>query len=123
MRRTDADIHYHVKSFAFNHAAQFRLRTTQLVMKSAKCTLAGTGVIILNKTIRDAELGKFAPVIRFHKKTPGISNDLGAQLAHTRQECFNSLQGAQFPMVSEFGCGSKICLCPLALALFRSEFA
>jgi hypothetical protein len=91
---TEADVHCHVKSFTFNHAAQFCLRTTQLVMKSAKCTLAGTGVIILNKTIRDSELGKFASVIRLHEKTPGIRNDLGAQLAHTRQGCFNSLQGA-----------------------------
>lgn len=61
MRGADADIHCHVKSFTFNDAAQFCPGMTELVMKSSKFALAGTGVVVLNKNIRDAEVGKFSP--------------------------------------------------------------
>src|SRR5579859_1578466 len=92
MRRADANIHGHVERFAFDHAAELRLRAIELVMQDAQHALRGSRMVILNENIRDAEFGEFFLVIRFEKTAASVAARFEENLANAGQICVDALE-------------------------------
>ena len=77
LRRTDPDVDCNVQSFSFHHPAQLRLWMSQLVMESAQRSPGGTGMIVLNEAIYDANLSEFCLVVSFQEKTAFVAKHSG----------------------------------------------
>src|ERR1700674_715519 len=74
VRRANSDVYRNVQHFPLNHAAELRLRMTQLVVEAAQRPLCGTRVVVLDENIRDTEVGKLLLVVRLQEKAPRVAD-------------------------------------------------
>jgi hypothetical protein len=97
MWRARSNIQRDIERFAFRDPAEFGLGPVQLIVKAAKCTLGGPGVIILNEKIANADFDVAIAVIRFDERTACITKDSRAEFKHAGQRCFNFLHEFRSP--------------------------
>ena len=95
IRRAMSNIHGDIQRFAFDYAANLGLRMAKLVMKSTQGPLDGTGMIILNKCLRDAEFGELSLMVGLQEKAASIAENRGSQFEHAGKRCQYSLQWIQ----------------------------
>lgn len=81
MRWAEPNIDSYVQGFPLHHAANFSLRVLELVMETVQRSVRRSGVVDLNQGIGDSQLGELCAVVGLHEKTPGVTDDLWAQLA------------------------------------------
>jgi hypothetical protein len=62
----------------------------QLIVKAAKGSAGGGGVIVLKKSVFDAEVYEFGVVVSFEERAARVAMDYGAQLIDTWQGRFDS---------------------------------
>ena len=68
MRRPVSDINHHIKHFALNHTAKLGLRMPDLIVQSTQGVPDGSGVIVLNESVSDSQLGKLCLVIALEEE-------------------------------------------------------
>ena len=96
MRRADTNIDGDVKGFAFDHATEFSLGMIQLIVKAAKRSLGGTGVVVLDEAIVNAETSVLGSLVGFGKKTARVAMNYRTQFKDARKSCLHSLHVSQF---------------------------
>jgi hypothetical protein len=85
LRRTDPYVDCNIQSFSFHHPAQFHLWMPQLVVESAQRSPGGTGMIVLNEAIYDANFSEFRPMVSFQEKTAFVAKHSRPQLKNARE--------------------------------------
>ena len=83
MRRAYADVDSHIQSFAFDDTAELGLRVQQLIVKAAKSSLGGDGVVVLEEGVLDAEACEFGVVVSFKERAARVAMDYRSQLIDT----------------------------------------
>jgi hypothetical protein len=63
----------------------------ELVVETAERPFGGTGVVVLNESIRYTQIRKLGLLIRFKKEAAHIAMNYRTQLNYTRKCCLYSL--------------------------------
>src|SRR6266481_712567 len=80
VRRAEADVDGDIQSFAFNHATELGLGMLQLVVKAAKRSAGGDGVVVLKEGVFDAEVCELSVVVGLEESAARVAMDYGTQL-------------------------------------------
>lgn len=81
-RRAGANIHSDIEGLPLNNAAELGLCSTKLVVQTSKRALYGSGVIILDEVVSDADRFEALPVVGLYKKATGILKNGRAELEY-----------------------------------------
>jgi hypothetical protein len=72
--QSEPQVHGNIQRFALGHAAKFRLRTAQLIMETSQSSLGRARVVVLDKNIGDAKVGKLPLVVCLQEKAASVTD-------------------------------------------------
>jgi hypothetical protein len=97
MGRASANIHGHIKGFAFDDAAKLGLRMVGLLVQAAQRAPYRARMVIPHKLFGDAQRGELAAMIGLHEKAASIAKDFGTKLEDAGKRGFDSLHWTWAP--------------------------
>jgi hypothetical protein len=80
MWRTQPDVDDYVQSFALDDTTELGLGVLELIVKAAKSSAGGNGMIVLQEGVFDPQICELGVVVRFEERTAGVAMDQGVQL-------------------------------------------
>jgi hypothetical protein len=91
MWRTEPDVDDYVQSFALDDTTELGLGVLELIVKAAKSSAGGDGVIVLKEGVVDAEGGELGLVVGFEEGAACVAIDYGTQFIDTWEGGFDPL--------------------------------